>query len=159
MKHCVFNDIDVLTYFLKSLGEYGNSQASDAAIRTMLLNYLIVFSEMWEKPTPSISEMTSRFTKVRISSGQYYQVVALYCAFTKEFSAECDRLAVGDYQVSTISYGVDQYFNQRVTIPSQASVLLMSSKLSTATPHKYAEILLEQLIGDKKESRLRMSLV
>ena len=36
-------------------------------------------------------------------------------------------------------------------IPPQASVLLLSGKLNPLAPHKYAESLLEVLIGEKKE--------
>ncbi|KAG2784906.1 hypothetical protein JG687_00010070 [Phytophthora cactorum] len=45
----------------------------------------------------------------------------------------------------------DQYWNKTATIPNQASVLLLSGKLDPQTPNKYAEYLLNELQGEKKE--------
>ncbi|OWZ02990.1 hypothetical protein PHMEG_00025353 [Phytophthora megakarya] len=115
-----------------------------------LLYHLIVFSEMWEHPQPSMSVMKSRFNNYGISYGTYW-MPTWYCAFSKEKSPVCDKLGYGNYPANGIIYERDEYWNKSATIPSQASVLIMSSKLDAQTPHKYAEYLLEALDGDKKK--------
>ncbi|RAW22516.1 hypothetical protein PC110_g21042 [Phytophthora cactorum] len=97
-----------------------------------VLYYLIVFSEMWETPQPSMAEMTKRFTKY-------------------EKSKTCSKYKFGNYDAPGIIYKHDKYWNARIAIPDQASVLLVSSKMDTQTPHKYAESFLKSLKGDNKE--------
>ena len=95
--------------------------------------------------------MTSRFTDALISSANAYLTTPIYCAFSKKKSAVCDQLGVGEYDGNGIIYEVDKYWNKSAVIPPQASVLLLSGKLNPLAPHKYAESLLEVLIGEKKE--------
>ncbi|GMF14182.1 unnamed protein product [Phytophthora lilii] len=151
LNRCAPKDIDVLTHFFTSLNAYLASPDEENAFESTLLYYLIVFSEMWEKPEPSTSEMLARFTNARISNGGTYSEIPQYCAFSKETSAVCNQLDVGDYGANGIIYERDEYWNKSATIPSQASVLLLSSKLDPQTPYKYAEYLLDALDGDKKE--------
>ncbi|GMF14183.1 unnamed protein product [Phytophthora lilii] len=151
LNRCASKDTNVLTHFITSLNAYLTHTSEDDAYESTLLYYLIVFSEMWEKPEPSTSEMLARFTNARISNGGTYSEIPQYCAFSKETSAVCNQLDVGDYGANGIIYERDEYWNKSATIPSQASVLLLSSKLDPQTPHKYAEYLLDALDGDKKE--------
>ncbi|KAE8963229.1 hypothetical protein PR001_g29443 [Phytophthora rubi] len=65
-------------------------------------------------------------------------------------STKC-QLPFGNYEANGIIYKRDEYWNKSATIPTQASVLLLSSKQDPQTPHKYAEYLLDALHGDKKE--------
>lgn len=95
--------------------------------------------------------MKARFTEALISDQMLNPSMPLYCAFSKEQSASCDELGVGDYEANGIIYKRDLYWNKTATIPSQASVLLLSSKLDPQTPHKYVEFLFDVLDGDQKE--------
>ncbi|POM63527.1 Serine protease family S33 [Phytophthora palmivora] len=151
LNRCASKDIDVLTHFFTYLNHYLSLPNEDDAFESTLLYYLIVFSEMWETPEPPIAEMLARFTDARISNGGTYSDIPQYCAFSKERSTVCDQLDVGTYDANGIIYERDEYWNKSATIPSQASVLLLSSKLDPQTPHKYAEYLLKALDGDKKE--------
>ncbi|KAG3099077.1 hypothetical protein PI125_g15157 [Phytophthora idaei] len=54
-----------------------------------LLYYLIVFSEGWERPQPSMEEMTKRFTDYGIAA-ETCAMPPLYCAFSKEKSKACN---------------------------------------------------------------------
>ncbi|RLN95496.1 hypothetical protein BBJ28_00017814 [Nothophytophthora sp. Chile5] len=150
LNRCASKDIDVVAYFLSALNQYESSSSEDSAFESTLLYYLIVFSEMWEKPEPSVSDMLARFTDTRASGGMY-STIPQYCAFSKENSAACNALDFGGYEASSITYERDEYWNKAATIPSQASVLLLSSKLDPQTPHKFAEYLLKALDGDKKD--------
>ncbi|KAG1700738.1 hypothetical protein DVH05_011597 [Phytophthora capsici] len=150
LNRCSSGDIDVLTHFFTAWSTEASSPNEDDAFESSLLYYLIIFSEMWETPEVSAWEMLERFTNSTISSGSYTEVPT-YCAFSKENSTTCNELGVGSYDANGIIYARDQYWNVSATIPTQASVLLLSSKLDSQTPHKYAEYLLEALDGDKKE--------
>ncbi|KAG6954426.1 hypothetical protein JG688_00012344 [Phytophthora aleatoria] len=80
-----------------------------------------------------------------------YEFSSLYCAFSNEKSPACDELNLGNYEGGGIIYQRDQYWIKSAIVPSQASVLLFSSKLDPEKPHKYAEYLLDALDGSNKE--------
>ncbi|ETN24168.1 hypothetical protein PPTG_00601 [Phytophthora nicotianae INRA-310] len=151
LNRCSSEDTDVLTHFFKALNTYQNSPDEENAFESSLLYYLIVFSEMWEKPQVSSSEMLERFVNSKISNGGTYLEIPQYCAFSKENSTVCNELDVGSYGANGIIYERDHYWNKSASIPTHASVLLLSSKLDPQTPHKYAEYLLEALDGSNKE--------
>ncbi|KAE8881800.1 hypothetical protein PF003_g34023 [Phytophthora fragariae] len=65
-------DIGVLTHFFAYLNKFQDFADEDNAFESTLLYYLIVFSEMWERPEPPISEMLARFTSTRVSNGGTY---------------------------------------------------------------------------------------
>ncbi|KAG3097864.1 hypothetical protein PI124_g15543 [Phytophthora idaei] len=85
------------------------------------------------------------------NGGGVYLLGPQYCAFSKEKSVSCEEINVGTYESNGIVYKHDQYWNKTATIPNQASVLLLSGKLDPQTPNKYAEYLLNELQGEKKE--------
>ncbi|CAI5703756.1 hypothetical protein KXD40_008914 [Peronospora effusa] len=151
LNRCEPKDISVLKHFFKVSKAVQTEPGDDSAFESPLLEYIVNYSEMWEKPTPSIAEMTSRVTDASISPAQVYSDVPIYCAFSKEESAVCDKLDLGNYRGNGILYEVDKYWNKSAKIPPQASVLLLSGKLDPVTPHKYAESFMEALIGEKKE--------
>ncbi|ETL47542.1 hypothetical protein L916_02721 [Phytophthora nicotianae] len=150
LNRCDANDVDVLSPFLVGISTLSSSSSQEDAFQSTLLYYLIIFSEMWEMPTPSTSEMELRFTNAGIADG-IYPYTSLYCAFSKEKSPACDELNLGLYKGEGIVYERDQYWNKSATIPTQASVLLLSGKLDPETPSKYAEYLLDALDGSNKE--------
>jgi hypothetical protein len=135
---CAPEDVDVLSQFVTSLTSNAGPKNQDSAFESTLLHSLITFSEMWESPTPSVSELRARYEDTRICDGGMYAMNFQYCAFSKENSASCDELGVGTYDAHGIVYERDQYWNKAATIPPQASVLLLSGKLDprrrTSTP-------------------------
>lgn len=151
LHRCASKDIDVLTVFFKTLSANIEPKTQDSAYQSMLLYNLITFSEMWETPAPSKLKLKKRFTGARISDWGIYATNPLYCAFSKEKSTTCNKLNLGNYDASAIIYERDEYWNKSATIPTGASVLLLSSKLDPQTPHKYAKYLLDTLVGKNKE--------
>ncbi|EGZ08207.1 hypothetical protein PHYSODRAFT_527575 [Phytophthora sojae] len=151
MKRCEAKDAEVLSQFIAYYNTYASSTSQDAAFESTLLTSLLYFSEMWERPQPSQAEMDKRFKNALISAGVFVNQPELYCAFSKEKSKSCDEFNVGNYPAKPIIYKRDQYWNKTATIPSQASVLLLSSKMDAQTLHEYAEALLDTLDGDQKE--------
>ncbi|KAE8892386.1 hypothetical protein PF001_g12000 [Phytophthora fragariae] len=150
LQRCGPEDVDILTHLVTTLSS-SSATPQDSAFQSSLLYNLIVFSELWETPASSNSELQVRFGSTKINSGGVYNMNALYCASSKDKSAACDDLNVGSYDGDGIIYKRDHHWNKTVTIPSQASVLLLSGKLDPQTPHKYAEVLLGVLDGDNKE--------
>ncbi|KAE8969181.1 hypothetical protein PR003_g28900 [Phytophthora rubi] len=152
LNRCSPDDVDAVGLFFDTLNnDLSFPSQQDEIFSSNLLFFLIVFSEMWELPGPSTTEMNSRFSSSKLSDGTIYQLAPVYCAFSKEKSSWCDELGLGGYEANAIMYERDQYWNKSATIPSQASVLLLSSKLDPKTPHKFAESLLDVLEGDNKE--------
>ncbi|KAK1941374.1 hypothetical protein P3T76_007240 [Phytophthora citrophthora] len=130
----------------------GSVDPSDSAsLVSFLLDNLIIFSEMWESPTPPTSVLKTRFEEATMSTGSAYVQTERYCAYTKEKSATCGKLKLGGYKGYGIVYERDEYWNKAATIPGQASVLILSSKLNPLAPHKDAEALLKAMVGDNKE--------
>ncbi|KAG6572686.1 putative serine protease family S33 [Phytophthora cinnamomi] len=151
LNRCAPEDIDVLNHFVTSFNADAEFSSQDDAFYSPLLYYLIIFSEMWETPSPSIAEMRARFTNAMISDPEVYMDTPLYCAFSKENSTVCNQLNVSNYSGNGIFYQHDQYWNKSATIPEHASVLLLNGKLDPLTPHKYAKSLLHALDGDNKQ--------
>ncbi|KAE8889330.1 hypothetical protein PF001_g28242 [Phytophthora fragariae] len=151
LNRCAPEDMDVLNHFVTAFNADAQVSSQEDAFYSPLLYYLIIFSEMWETPSPSVAEMRARFTDAEISDPEVYMDTALYCAFSKENSAVCNQLNVSRYSGSGIFYQHDQYWNKSAVIPEHASVLLLNGKLDPLTPHKYAKYLLEALDGEQKE--------
>ncbi|KAL3660365.1 hypothetical protein V7S43_014518 [Phytophthora oleae] len=152
LNRCASKDLNVLKKFVTTLSSnvLGGSSEDEAYVSNILF-YLIVFSEMWEIPTPSKSEMKERFINAKVSDDPTYPMDPVYCAFSKEKSTSCEEFGISNYDASPVMYEHDQYWNKSATIPSQASVLLLSGKLDPQAHHKYAEALLRAMDGDKKE--------
>ncbi|OWZ09873.1 Serine protease, partial [Phytophthora megakarya] len=86
-----------------------------------------------------------------ISENFLYSSMELYCTYSMEDSKPCNKFKSGKYDGTPILYDRDEYWNKRATIPTQARVLFLSSKLDEQTTNKYAEHLLNALKGDNKE--------
>ncbi|KAE8881806.1 hypothetical protein PF005_g28208 [Phytophthora fragariae] len=144
------NDVDVLNQFIAIFSAGITALSQDDAYFSPLLLYLIDYSEMYERPQPSKTEMEKRFKNALISAGAFAESPRYY-AFSKEKSEACDEFNYGKYSAKAITYERDEYWNKTAKIPSHASVLILSSKLNAQTLHEYAETLLETLDGDEKE--------
>ncbi|GMF31494.1 unnamed protein product [Phytophthora fragariaefolia] len=150
LNRCTKKDIDGLRQFVTSSNTNSAPSSQEDAMYSPLRFYLVTYSEMYEEPQPSMAVMEKRVKDSLFSTGTPEQM-PLCCAFTKEKSNVCNKFSYGKYAAHGIIYNHDQYWNKTVKIPSQASVLLLSSKLDVQTPHEYAEYLLETLDGSKKE--------
>ncbi|OWY98112.1 hypothetical protein PHMEG_00031206, partial [Phytophthora megakarya] len=152
LKRCASDDLNILVQFFAAMVATMQTKTQDDAFESILLYSLIVYSEMWESPLPSMSELETRFTKAKMSMGSGMQeLVPQYCAFSRSKEKTCAELNLPAYAFDGIVYKRDQYWNKTATIPPHASVLLMSGKLDPQTPNKNAETLLKVLKGKKKE--------
>ncbi|KAK1941814.1 hypothetical protein P3T76_006878 [Phytophthora citrophthora] len=144
-------DLEILLRVIQVLQDTMNAKVEDDKYQSSLLFAVILFSEMWEMPSPSVASIKKQFTDVLMSKNGIYVTTELYCAFSKEKSKTCNTFQTGKYDADPISYERDEYWNKRAVIPTQASVLLLSSKLDAQAPYKHAELLLDALKGDNKE--------
>ena len=108
LHRCDMNDYSVLANFFMAYQAFEltthllTDSETITSPRPPLLDYLVNFSERWETPTPSVAEMTSRFTDALISSANAYLTTPIYCAFSKKKSAVCDQLGVGEYDATVL---------------------------------------------------------
>ncbi|OWY93690.1 hypothetical protein PHMEG_00036824 [Phytophthora megakarya] len=63
LSRCDKNDIKALTQFVTAISQIDSTADQEEAFTSLLLYYLIIFSEMWETPQPSMSVMESRFNR------------------------------------------------------------------------------------------------
>ncbi|TMW58476.1 hypothetical protein Poli38472_010035 [Pythium oligandrum] len=149
---CNDDDIAVTSHFFKTMGGSLTQISEEDAFTSDLEYKLIVYSELWETPTPTYEELMAKFLNTSISSGTYSEV-GNYCAFTKAKDPGCaDYAQYAEYEASSIVYKRDKYWNVAAQPSDSASVLLLSSKMDPQTPHKYAELLYEAL--DTKNKKL-----
>ncbi|KAG1689040.1 hypothetical protein DVH05_002924 [Phytophthora capsici] len=151
MNRCADKDLDILTRVIQVVQDSMNTKVEDETYQSLLLFNVIVYSEMWQMPSPSVETLKKRFTDVLMSDTGVYSSTELYCAYSKEKSKTCSQFQTGKYDANPIIYERDEYWNKSAVIPTQASVLLLSGKLDGRTKHKYAELLLGALEGDNKE--------
>ncbi|KAI9905789.1 hypothetical protein PsorP6_013980 [Peronosclerospora sorghi] len=154
LNRCAPKDVNVLKHFVDAYNQYFiNTNSEDNAYASSVLYYLITFSELWEQPTPSKAEIEARIAATKFMDGgdPAYLMNPVYCVFSKEQSSSCQAYGLANYTGNPIMSARDQYWNKCATIPTQASVLLLSGKLDPQTKYKYAEYLLESLKGDNKE--------
>ncbi|KAG3115730.1 hypothetical protein PI124_g5779 [Phytophthora idaei] len=95
---CGPKDINVLKKFVNTFtSSVLGGKSEDEAYLSNLLFYLIVFSEMWEIPTPSKAEMKARFINAKVSDDPTYPMDPVYCAFSKEKSKSCAEFGLNNY--------------------------------------------------------------
>ncbi|OWZ18453.1 Serine protease [Phytophthora megakarya] len=143
---CSPEDVDVLKHLMVTTNQGYQPQGI-----SVILDNLVLFSEKWEVPTPSVSKLKAQFEEYLLNVWAAYVQVPQYCAFSKEKSRVCNKLKLGDYPGNGIIYERDEYWNKPATIPNQASVLLLSSKMDHLAPYQYAKFLLDALDGNNKE--------
>ncbi|KAK1940142.1 hypothetical protein P3T76_008465 [Phytophthora citrophthora] len=151
LNRCADQDLDILKHFTQVIQNTINPDIEDENYQSPLLDIVIYYSEMWQMSPLSMAEVKKRYADVLLSNIGLYSSTELYCAYSMEKSKPCLKFKSGKYDDTPILYKNDEYWNKRATIPTQASVLLLSGKLDGQTTNKYAEHLLNALKGDNKE--------
>jgi hypothetical protein len=91
LDRCAPKDVRVLTYFIDAyirtnnelMARWHQATTEDEALYfSELLYSLIVFSEMWETPSPSQSTLKERAATGLMAGGHTDAMVSQYCAFT-----------------------------------------------------------------------------
>ncbi|OQR95044.1 serine protease family S33, partial [Thraustotheca clavata] len=115
---------------------------------SMMLYYLIVFSEEWIYPTPTYADLKTEFEQGLFGDG-VHAYVPYYCALTQNQDAACKDLQP-KLNSSKFTYSHDEYWNRTTVIPPNASVLLLTGEFDAQTEGHYAVAELHNLIGTKK---------
>ncbi|CAK4071566.1 unnamed protein product [Aphanomyces euteiches] len=112
-----------------------------------LMYYDIIFSELWEQPTPSLDEMKRRMD-ANLMGTDMADYVTVYCYFTNSQDPACRDIPKAN---APFVYPVDKYgLAKSTTIPNNASVLILNGDLDPQTPPQGARVLLNRLQGGKK---------
>ncbi|KAG9404081.1 hypothetical protein AC1031_005619 [Aphanomyces cochlioides] len=112
-----------------------------------LMYYDIIFSELWEHPTPSLDEMKRRMDD-NLMGTDMVDYVTVYCYFTNSQDPACREIPKAS---APFVYPVDKYgLANSTTIPNNASVLILNGDLDPQTPPQGARVLLNRLQGGKK---------
>ncbi|KAK1941742.1 hypothetical protein P3T76_006806 [Phytophthora citrophthora] len=99
---CTQNDQDILLHVIQVLEDFMNAKIEDEAYQSLLLFNIIISSEMWEIPSPSVETIKKRFTDVLMSDTGIYTSTELYCACSKEKSKACEQFQTGKYDANPI---------------------------------------------------------
>ncbi|CAK4096772.1 unnamed protein product [Aphanomyces euteiches] len=155
---CSSSDLDVLNYYFNPDPSGNGSSSSDStasdAPDSDLLYKTIVYSELWQRPTPGYLEMYSTFSSTLMASG-LYPMVGEYCVFagamTENHCYELSSVLPSDATPAiNFTYTPDAYFNVTTAVPSRASVVVLSGKLDPQTPSNYAEHQFQKMSGAAK---------
>lgn len=147
---CTKQDAHALRTFVESFTELYESR--DTEIEKLLYNsdmlyYLIVFSEMWEFPTPDKATLVQWYENATMASDNYLSL-PYYCVFTGSREHACQELIHLPSALPLI-YERDQYWNKTGNLPENVTALLMSGGMDLQTRRMYGELEYEAMSGDR----------
>ncbi|EQC37362.1 hypothetical protein SDRG_05579 [Saprolegnia diclina VS20] len=116
---------------------------------SMMLYYLIVFSEEWVYPTPSVSTLDAEYARGLFGTG-VSALVPFYCLMTQYNDDACRTVSPQYALKHPFVYRRDAYWNATTTIPANASVLLLTGEFDAQTEGRYANMEMRNLVGSKK---------
>ncbi|TMW63074.1 hypothetical protein Poli38472_005692 [Pythium oligandrum] len=145
---CSSEDVDALQHLVDDLSgpPNDNVDVDDLLFTSEPLYNLIVFSEMWETPTPSKTTLMEWYENATMASDNYYSL-PYYCLFTGSREEACKELKHLPPS-QPMMYERDQYWNVTAKLPVGSSALLMSGGLDVQTRRMYGNLEYELLEGD-----------
>ncbi|ETV99284.1 hypothetical protein, variant 2 [Aphanomyces invadans] len=150
---CHAKDVEVVQTFLdKYVREEGRwsvrGPGEDSTLYYSELLYgLIVYSEMWQHPTPSYQALFDSFRQ-GIMGGDTYALVQSYCTFTGSVDAACAEFNLPPS--APFRYEPDIFWNVTATVPAHASALLMAGGLDPQTEIRYARAQYADMKGHRR---------
>ncbi|OQR87237.1 serine protease family S33 [Achlya hypogyna] len=141
------DDVAALTTF-KSASMLWQAAAGEPDGFSMMLYYLIVFSEEWQYPAPTIADLTQQFESGAFGT-DVTGLMPYYCLATQYADAACTDV-VPQYDSPKYVYQRDMYWNSSAIIPDQASVLLFTGEFDAQTEARYAQREMRSLVGTAK---------
>ncbi|KAH9112663.1 hypothetical protein AeMF1_013050 [Aphanomyces euteiches] len=153
LHRCADKDVNVLQTFVdKYIREDGRwslkgSREADTLYYSELLYGLIVYSEMWERPTPSFDDLYTVFLK-GIMGGETYALVESYCTFTGARDPACAEFHLPSSP--PFIYKPDRFWNKTAAVPAHATALLMSGGLDPQTERTYARAQYAAMTGKRR---------
>ncbi|RHY56766.1 hypothetical protein DYB30_009458 [Aphanomyces astaci] len=144
LERCNVQDKDVMTAILT---KYDPAKPSEG-LNSNLLQDTIVYSELWQVPTPSMEDIVQQFLASPMALKDPDEVGS-YCLFTGSNSSGCEPWA--DMNVPLWTYTPDKYFNKTAAIPIGVSVLGLTGNLDPVTTSKHARRHFKNMKGDNKK--------
>ncbi|KAF1330468.1 Serine protease family s33, partial [Globisporangium splendens] len=146
---CNEEDADALSYMAAPYDEgLEDEEDIDNLLYTSEMLYnLIVFSEMWEQPSPDKATLIKWYEDSLMASDNFY-VLPYYCLFSGSQEKACTELKNLPKSQSMV-YERDQYWNVPAKLPKHASALLMVGGLDVQTRRAYGNLEYNEMEGDK----------
>ncbi|RHY23243.1 hypothetical protein DYB32_009262 [Aphanomyces invadans] len=111
----------------------------------------IVFSELWQRPSPTMDAMANDTKNALFGSKNangLHDTFQEYCVYVQNSDAVCQGYPV--YSGGGFVYPRDAYWNKTASIPPGASAMLLSGLMDPATPPKYAQDQFTNMKGTDK---------
>ncbi|KAF0720770.1 Aste57867_49 [Aphanomyces stellatus] len=154
LRRCEPKDVNVLQVFVDKYirqdarwSVQGKNREDDMLYYSELLYGLIVYSEMWETPTPTFDALYKVFTD-GIMGGTTYSLVEQYCAFSGNQDAACSEFR--HKPSARFLYQPDKYWNVTAAVPAKSTALLMAGGLDAQTERMYARAQYAAMTGDRR---------
>lgn len=149
---CSDSDVEALEYFAEGLVYDTSADDGDVDTETLLydsdmLYYLIVFSEMWETPTPDKATLIGWYES-GVAASDNYLTLPYYCLFTGSREDACKQL-VHLPPSNPLMYERDQFWNITGELRDGVTALLMTGGLDMQTRNFYGELEYEMLGGQR----------
>lgn len=140
---------------LQRLARHVQTRVQELARHSELAFELLTFSELWELDTPTLSVLETRVRGSLISPSRALHQLRRYCVFAGDTtSTACSGLndLIRNRSAAPVrfTYARDRYWNVSATVPSSASVLIMSRGLDGSSPPERAQRLADAMIGTAK---------
>ncbi|KAF1794705.1 Alpha/Beta hydrolase fold [Phytophthora cactorum] len=150
---CTDQDADALGYFAEGVayseedGGFGDSEPETLLFDSDMLYYLIVFSEMWETPTPDKATLVQWYENSTMASDNYLSL-PYYCLFTGSREHACQEL-IHLPIARPLVYERDEYWNKTGELPEGVTALLMTGGMDLQTRRMYGELEYETMSGER----------
>ncbi|KAF0707238.1 hypothetical protein AaE_013706 [Aphanomyces astaci] len=144
LERCNARDKDVMTAILTK----NHPAEPSEGLNSRLLQDTIVYSEVWQVPTPSMEDIVQQFFASPMAQTDPDDV-GRYCLFTGSNSSGCEPWA--DMNLPPWTYTPDKYFNKTAAIPIGVSVLGLTGNLDPVTTSKHARRHFKNMKGDNKK--------
>ncbi|KAL3669037.1 hypothetical protein V7S43_006322 [Phytophthora oleae] len=150
---CTDADVDALSYFAEGRdyseddAGFGDSEPETLLYDSDMLYYLIVFSEMWESPTPDKATLIKWYDNSTMASDNYLSL-PYYCLFTGSQERACQEL-IHLPIARPLVYERDQYWNKTGELPDGVTALLMTGGMDLQTRRMYGELEYEMMSGER----------
>ncbi|DBA04224.1 TPA: hypothetical protein N0F65_009459 [Lagenidium giganteum] len=119
-----------------------------------LLYYLIVASELWSSPMPSLDDLVEAYDAGPFSQDE--TTVAYFCALTGVAETDQTCLDLAELiesplpKVQQFTYTRDKYWNQTAHVPDGTGVLYVGGGLDFQTPRRFGEAQYETTEGPNR---------
>ncbi|RLN64032.1 hypothetical protein BBP00_00003708 [Phytophthora kernoviae] len=149
---CTEEDSVALAYFADTRGsssdegDYGDTDPEILLYDSDMLYYLIVFSEMWETPTPDKATLVKWYEDSVMASDNYL-TLPYYCLFTGSREQACQEL-IHLPVARPLIYERDEYWNKTGELTDGVTALLMTGGMDLQTRQLYGELQYEAMSGE-----------